>query len=84
MKDDFLIKRIIFYGTGVLCIIAWAIFRIIPYNISMYLATAIFAYCMFMEAKQDKIEEHKKRATKKLGFCIFLVICLLAILILNP
>lgn len=84
MKDDFLLKKIIVYGMGVICIVAWAVFRIIPYNISMYLATAIFAYCMFIEAQQDKLNEKKKKATKKLGLAIFLAVSLIAILILNP
>lgn len=84
MKDDFLLKRIIIYGMGVICVCAWAIFRIIPYNIAMYLATAIFAYSMFTEAKQDKAENRSKNATKKMGLCIFLIICLIAIIVLNP
>ncbi|NBK97176.1 MAG: hypothetical protein EOM50_04040 [Erysipelotrichia bacterium] len=84
MKDDFLIKRIIIYGTGVLCICAWAVFRIIPYNIAMYLATASFIYCMFIEAKQDRSDNKIKSASKKMGLCVFLTISLLLILVLNP
>lgn len=84
MKDDFLLKRIIIYGMGVICVCSWAIFRIIPYNIAMYLATAIFAYSMFIESKQAKLENRNKNATKKMGLCIFLIISLIAIIVLNP
>lgn len=84
MKDDFLLRQIIVYGVGVVCICAWAIFRFIPYAIAMYLATAIFSYSMFMEASHDKANGDSKRAQKKYVLGIILAVCLIAILILNP
>ncbi len=84
MKDDFLLRQIIVYALGVICICAWAIFRLIPYSIAMYFATAIFSYSMFMEAKHDKENGLKKRAGKKSVFAVILAICLVAIIILNP
>ena len=84
MKDDFLLRQIIVYGTGVILICAWAILRIIPYAVAMYLSTAILSYSMFIEAKKHKEDGHKKKATKKFVMGIVLVVCMLSILILNP
>lgn len=84
MKDDFLLKKIIIYGMGVIFICAWAIFRLIPYNIAMYLATAIFAYSMFVEAQHDFEEGRKGKAIKKIILCAFTLVCLLIIGFLNP
>ena len=84
MKDDFLLRQIIVYGVGVVCICAWAIFRFIPYSIAMYLSTAIFSYSMFMEAKHDKEQGATKKATKKFVLGLLLAIFLVAIVIFNP
>lgn len=51
MKDDILIRRIYAYGLGVIFIAAWALFRFIPYDIAMMLASAVLVYCLLLEAK---------------------------------
>lgn len=84
MKDDFLLKKIIIYGIGVMVICLWAVFRILPYNISMYLATAVFICSLFMEARMDQQNEHKKKAVKKYSLCLFITICFILILLMNP
>lgn len=75
MKDN-KVKRAIAYGIGVIIVVAWAIFRIIPYFYAMLLTTGILIFCLLLESEIAIQENNKKEANKKRFLGTFLFVLL--------
>lgn len=78
------LRKFIVYAIALACICAWAIFNLISYSISMYLATFLLALNNFLDAGLYREEGLKHKALARFVISLFLLACLAAILIFNP
>ncbi len=82
MKDDILMRRIYAYGLGVIFIAAWALLKLIPYDISMMLASTVLVYCLLYEAKHMD-QGHKVKQLCKLLSSILLCVGIILLVMMK-
>ena len=77
---DFRTQRIIIYGIGTMFILAWAVFGILSYFVSMIMASGTLAIALILEAKEAHIYHMDKIYYFKM-FCSLLLVVLCTVLI---